>query len=73
MFKELNELELTEEQKTVFDEARKWAFGCEMGSGCDWEIKKNIVEYLNNNAKLDIEIIDYYPDFYKANDKIRIK
>jgi hypothetical protein len=73
MIKKLSELNLTEEQKKVFTEASDWVFINEMGSGCDWETKERIINFINENANLPFEIDWYYPDFYNSDDKIRIK
>ena len=71
--KQLNELNLSAEQKQIFKKANDWAFACEMASGCDWEIKQNIIKFINDNINLTFKIVDYYPDFYNGNDKIKIR
>ena len=61
MIKKLNELNLSIEQKQIFKKANNWAFNCEMAGGCDWEIKQNIVNFINDNANLTFKIVDYFP------------
>ena len=74
MIKTLSELNLTEEQNAVFTEARKWAFGCHLDrGGITYEIEQNILKFLNDNANINCNIEQYFPDFYNGNDKIKVK
>ena len=74
MIKTLSKLNLTEEQNAVFTKARKWAFNCHMGTGgITYEIEQNILKFLNDNVNIDCNIIQYFPDFYNGNDKIKVK
>ena len=74
IIKRLNELNLTEEQNAVFTKARKWAFGCHMGrGGITYEIEQNILKFLNESANIDCNIIQYFPDFYNGDDKIKME
>ena len=74
MIKTLSELNLTEEQNAVFTKARKWAFGCHLDrGGITYEIEQNILKFLNDNANINCNIEQYFPDFYKGNDKIKVK